>query len=89
MERHRISEIDLLQIDAEGYDYEILKSIDFSTWSGPRLINYERVLLLDQEDECRAMLKAAGYKLALRGQDTLATLRQSSLRGALRSRQEG
>ena len=81
MKKHHISEIDLLQIDAEGYDYEILKTINFSHGRGPRFINYERVLLLDSEPACRAMLEQAGYKLADYGQDTLATRRPSITSG--------
>jgi FkbM family methyltransferase len=72
MEKHSIAEIDLLQIDAEGYDYEILKTIDFQSSRGPRFIRYERVLLFEQERECRAMLRSAGYQLRDCGQDTLA-----------------
>jgi FkbM family methyltransferase len=68
--RHSITELDLLQIDAEGYDYEILRTIDF-TRIQPRFINYERVLLDNDEPACRAMLIDAGYVLFDWGQDTL------------------
>ena len=54
--------LDLLQIDAEGYDYEILKTIDFDRIR-PRFVNYERVLLLDEEPACRSMMRDAGYVL--------------------------
>ena len=64
-----IVELDLLQIDAEGYDYEILKTLDLSRVR-PRFINYERVLLHDDEPGCRAMLADAGYELYDWGQDT-------------------
>jgi FkbM family methyltransferase len=47
-DRHDIQELDLLQIDAEGYDYEILRTIDF-TRIRPRFVNYERVRLLHVE----------------------------------------
>jgi len=70
MERHGIAQLDLLQMDAEGYDYSILKTIDFAL-TRPHFINYERVLLHDDEPACRAMLTAAGYALLDWGQDTL------------------
>ena len=70
LERHGINTLDLLQIDAEGYDYNILKTIDFKRIR-PRFINYERVLLHDDEAACRALMSAAGYRLIDWGQDTL------------------
>ena len=63
-------DLDMLQIDAEGYDYEILCSIDF-TQLRPTYINFERVLLEDREPACRAMMRAAGYSLMDWGLDTL------------------
>jgi FkbM family methyltransferase len=72
LQKHQISEVDFLQIDTEGYDFEILKSIDFST-TRPRFVNYERVLLQGSEEECRKMMRKSGYRLRDWGQDTLYT----------------
>jgi FkbM family methyltransferase len=71
VKRHQLEHVDLLQIDAEGYDYKILRTIDFSRLR-PRFINYERELLLENEPACRAMLADAGYVLFDWGLDTLA-----------------
>jgi FkbM family methyltransferase len=71
LERHGLDHVDLLQIDAEGYDYEILRTIDFSQLR-PRFINYERVLLHEDEPACRAMLTDVGYVLFDWDLDTLA-----------------
>ncbi len=71
LDRHAITALDLLQIDTEGYDYEILKTVDF-TRTRPQFINYERVLLQHDEPACRAMLSDAGYRLIDWGIDTLA-----------------
>lgn len=71
--QHQIEQLDLLQIDAEGYDFEILKTLDFDKVR-PRFINYERVLLQDEEQACRQMLKDQGYLLIDWGQDTLSIL---------------
>ena len=73
LRRHGLSSLDLLQIDVEGYDYEILKTLDFDQIR-PLFINYERVLLADTEEECRQMLVGQGYVLMDWGQDTLAIL---------------
>lgn len=63
LDRHQIDGLDLLQLDTEGYDYEILKSADFARIK-PRFINYERVLLDDDENAaCREMLVKSGYLL--------------------------
>jgi hypothetical protein len=72
LEKHQISEVDFLQIDAEGYDFELLKSIDFST-TRPRFVNYERVLLQGSEEECRKMMRKSGCRFHDWGQDTLCT----------------
>jgi FkbM family methyltransferase len=69
--QHGLDHVDLLQIDTEGYDYEILRTIDFSRLR-PRFINYERELLQKDEYACRSMLIAAGYVLFDWGKDTLA-----------------
>ena len=40
LDRHHVKKIDLLQIDVEGYDYELLKSFNFERIK-PQLIRYE------------------------------------------------
>jgi FkbM family methyltransferase len=63
LDRHQIDELDLLQLDTEGYDYEILKSVDFAKIR-PRFINYERSFLdNEQKTACREMLIGNGYLL--------------------------
>ena len=73
LERHGVTEVDLLQIDTEGSDYRVLSSLDFSRVS-PRFINYERMLLGPEEAACRAMMRNAGYRLCNWGQDTFCWL---------------
>ena len=71
LDRNGLKHVDLLQIDAEGYDYEILRTIDFSR-RRPLFINYERQGMQEDEPPCRAMLTDAGYVLFDWGIDTLA-----------------
>ena len=42
MSKHRVSRVDLLQVDCEGYEYEILKMFDLQRFN-PSLVNYESV----------------------------------------------
>lgn len=70
LDRHGIAELDLLQVDTEGYDYEILRTVDF-TRTRPSFVNYERVLLGPDEAACRVLMRNAGYVLFDWKQDTL------------------
>lgn len=47
MKRHGLERIDLLQIDAEGFDYEIIKMIDWS--EPPRMIHFETIHLAEPD----------------------------------------
>lgn len=68
----RIERLDLLQIDAEGYDGRILRALDFSRWA-PAIVNFEHVLMPSAEAEaCWRMLVARGYRLHISPPDTLA-----------------
>lgn len=63
LRRHRVARVDLLQIDAEGYDYEILKRLDFKTLR-PVMIRYEhRHLRARDKHACKAHLKRWGYRI--------------------------
>lgn len=53
--------IDLLQIDTEGFDYEVLKQIDFKKINPP-LIRYEYTNLSNEDiDASRNLLQSNGY----------------------------
>ena len=74
MEKHKIKKIDLLQIDTEGYDYEIIKTINFSKYS-PKIINYESAHLNSKDrDECEKHLINLGYRLLRDKGDTCAII---------------
>ena len=77
LNRHRIRRIDLLQIDVEGYDYELIKLFDFRRIK-PRLIRYEhRILTLSDKKSCKEYLIKNGYKILEMKFDTGAVLRHS------------
>ncbi|MCB1087300.1 MAG: FkbM family methyltransferase [Verrucomicrobiae bacterium] len=69
MKKHRLERVDLLQIDVEGFEYEILKTIDFTRYP-IRFLNYERVLLGEDQPKCLALMAAAGFETIDHGQDT-------------------
>jgi FkbM family methyltransferase len=68
--KHGVDRVDLLLVDAEGYDWEIIRSIDFKG-SRPELVVYEH-FHLDPEDraEAAAGLEALGYETMEEGFDT-------------------
>ncbi|MGY3605130.1 MULTISPECIES: FkbM family methyltransferase [unclassified Bradyrhizobium] len=76
-EKHNINRIDLLQVDTEGFDFEIIKLI-IGSGINPRLINYEHVHLSSNDrQECATLLGERGYRLCRAGHygtDTLALL---------------
>jgi len=71
--RHKIDHIDLLQVDTEGFDYEILKML-WATSLRPPIINFESAHLRRSDKlACAEMLKRDGYRYLNVGQfDTLA-----------------
>lgn len=71
LDKHQITHIDILQIDAEGFDYEIIKMIDFERCA-PKIIHFEHSNLPDSDkSECWDMLKSKGYACALDGTDSV------------------
>ena len=72
LNRHNVGHIDIIHIDAEGYDCHILRQIDFEKHN-PRFVLFEHAHLRgDALTESREILKSHGYKLVNCGLDTLA-----------------
>jgi FkbM family methyltransferase len=68
--KHRILELDLLLIDAQGHDYEIIKGIDFERHR-PRLLIYESITFsAGEREQSRAYLEGLGYQTMDEGIDT-------------------
>jgi FkbM family methyltransferase len=63
LERHEITMLDLFVSDTEGYDYEILKQIDFRASWAPRFIIFE-AKHLDKATlrEAKRRLRRSGYR---------------------------
>lgn len=72
MARHGLKRIDLLQIDTEGYDYELLKAFDFARHR-PAIVHYECQHLQPQDAQAaEELLRGYGYVLSSNQYDTLA-----------------
>ena len=70
--KYGLEQVDLLQIDTEGYDYEIVRSLPFEQHR-PRLIVYEHHhLSAEDRIACREFLKQQGYCSFEFGLDTAA-----------------
>lgn len=72
VKKYQFPHLDLIHIDTEGYDYEIIKSINFRDIS-PRMIYYEhRHLTAENREACRLFLYDLGYQIKEETYDTLA-----------------
>lgn len=73
--RHSVSRYDLLQIDTEGFDYEVLKAAEIDRYR-PSFINYEHEHLSDEDrQQSWRLLMGLGYHLFTHGHgDTAAYL---------------
>lgn len=75
MGRAGLESIDLLQIDAEGYDHEILRGVDF-TRIRPAIIRFEHRHVPPREMEaCLRRLAAHGYRFLCEPNDVIALRR--------------
>lgn len=74
LKKHSFEKLDLLQIDTEGYDYEIIKSIDFKDIK-IKIIIFEHIHLSPENlQSCYNLLKENGYKIEKIGSDTFAEI---------------
>ena len=63
--------IDLLQIDTEGFDYEVLKMFDFNTYR-PVIIQYEHFhLSMEEQINSNRLLAKNGYCILKKKNDTI------------------
>jgi FkbM family methyltransferase len=72
LREHSVAQVDILQIDTEGYDYNVLKLFDFARFK-PGVVHYEHQHL-NQADRAaaEALLRGHGYHIQRNVFDTLA-----------------
>jgi len=76
LDRNRVSTIDLLHIDTEGFDYKVLSQLDLKRYK-PSVILFEHHLLTEDEFvKARKLLRRNGYRLFQYGNDILAMRRR-------------
>jgi FkbM family methyltransferase len=74
IEKYKVKKIDLIVIDAEGYDFEIIKTIPFE-FIKPSVIVYEDSHFNDDiKNECQGFLNNLGYKTTPTDGNTIAEL---------------
>jgi FkbM family methyltransferase len=74
--KHGLTTVHLLQVDTEGHDFEIIKTIDFGSIR-PKVINYEHShLAREQQAQCRQLLIDQGYRLVSQDTETIAIARE-------------
>lgn len=71
LEEYNFGKFDLLQIDAEGSDFDVIRSLNLNEYS-PSIIHYEH-RHLDKKDECERYLEGLGYRLYFNRNNTIAT----------------
>jgi FkbM family methyltransferase len=74
LHRHGVEHLDLLQIDTEGFDYDVIKMIPFERLT-PHIIQYEhKHLAASDQRACAFELIERGYRLGRNRVDTIAYL---------------
>ena len=82
MKENDISHIDLLQIDTEGFDFEVIKMFDIAK-TRPTLISFESLHLSDNDYQtCINHLKTNGYHAKTIDANTIAMLNPEGEYGA-------
>lgn len=72
LHQYGIARLDLLQIDAEGHDYEIIRTLDFAA-NAPSIIRFEHAHLPRRAcDACCTLLASRGYRFLSERRDTIA-----------------
>lgn len=78
---HGLESLDVLQVDTEGFDYEVLRTLNFEQCR-PRVIKFEWMnLTISDKEKARYLLEKAGYRLLIErsGSDCVA-IHKSSLK---------
>ena len=74
LQKYEIKCIDLLQVDTEGFDFEVIKMF-MAAGIQPAIINYEHLHLNDADrQECVNYLGRSGYKMLQAGTDGIDTV---------------
>lgn len=83
IKKHGVKKVDILQIDTEGYEYEILKTLPFDIIA-PKIIRceFKNMVVVDIKNSIR-LLKNKGYSIILTTADILAVKNIKGIRTRL------
>lgn len=74
LDRNNVTNLDVLSIDTEGYDYQVLAQLDFDRYQ-PTVVLFEHKHLSNNDRaRANALLTGRGYEYTEFGGDTLAIL---------------
>lgn len=80
LKKYQLSQLNLLQVDAEGADFEVLRSLDFN-YCTPNILLFELGHLPRLERvACAEFLQERGYRLVHEGRDCLALHESARMR---------
>lgn len=72
LRRNRIGDVHLLHVDAEGHDLEVLKTLDFATYTPLAIFVEHKHLSAYQKSDMLHLLRALGYSVRDCGDDYFA-----------------
>jgi len=78
--RNGIKEVHLLHVDAEGHDYEVLKTLDFAKYAPLSIFIEHKHLSGTQKTEMMLLLRKHGYSVRDCGEDYFAINEEASER---------
>jgi len=85
LNKHAITKIDLLQIDVEGYDYHVLRQVDFRRFR-PSVIRMEWLNLPDDEKALATqLLRSQGYRIHVSSIDLIAWYNPGPIRNLIQT----
>jgi FkbM family methyltransferase len=71
LQKHNITNFDVIKMDAEGHDYKIFKQVDLNKYK-PKVVRIEWINLLDEEQEnIINKFKESDYVYEINGQDII------------------
>ncbi len=76
LSKYNINDIDYFQIDTEGYDFEVIKQIPFTSIKPAMMLYEHKHLSPSDKQDCESLLIKQGYKLILTDSCAFAYLPQ-------------
>lgn len=71
IKKNNVDKVNVVAIDTEGFDYEVIKLIDFNEVHPDLIIFENKHLTSSDHKECCEMLESKGYKVYGKGGNTI------------------